>query len=49
MKTNKIQPIHPGEILMEEFFSPLELSQNQLANDICNHLLEYGIFHGAHL
>jgi addiction module HigA family antidote len=34
MKTRKIQPIHPGEILMEEFLTPLELSQNQLANDI---------------
>ncbi len=34
MKTKKIQPIHPGEILMEEFLIPLELSQNQLANDI---------------
>ncbi len=34
MKTKKIQPIHPGEILMEEFLTPLGLSQNQLANDI---------------
>ena len=34
MKTKKINPIHPGEILMEEFLKPLELSQNQLANDI---------------
>ena len=34
MKTKKIDPIHPGEVLMEEFLKPLELSQNQLANDI---------------
>jgi len=34
MKTKKIQPIHPGEILMEEFLYPLGLSQIQLANDI---------------
>jgi addiction module HigA family antidote len=34
MKTRKIQPIHPGEILLEEFLNPLGLSQNQLANDI---------------
>ena len=34
MKAKRIQPIHPGEILMEEFLNPLELSQNQLANDI---------------
>ena len=30
----KIAPIHPGEILMEEFLKPMELSQNRLANDI---------------
>jgi len=34
MKTKKINPIHPGEILMEEFLHPMSLSQNQLANDI---------------
>jgi len=34
MKTKKIDPIHPGEILMEEFLKPMELSQNMLANDI---------------
>ncbi|MCP3690426.1 MAG: HigA family addiction module antidote protein [Gammaproteobacteria bacterium] len=34
MSTEKIKPIHPGEILMEEFLKPMELSQNQLANDI---------------
>ena len=34
MKTKKIQPIHPGEILMEEFLIPLGLSQNQIAIDI---------------
>ena len=26
-----ITPIHPGEILMEEFLEPLEVSQNRLA------------------
>jgi len=34
MKTKKIQPIHPGEILMEEFLIPLGLSQNRIAIDI---------------
>lgn len=34
MKTKKIKPIHPGEILMEEFLIPMGLSQNQLAHDI---------------
>jgi len=28
---NKIEPIHPGEILKEEFMEPLSLSQNSLA------------------
>jgi len=27
-------PIHPGEILLEEFLEPLELSQYRLAKDI---------------
>jgi len=31
MKTNKLQPIHPGEILREEFMQPRGLSQNALA------------------
>lgn len=30
MKANKIPPIHPGEILLEEFLKPMEISQNQL-------------------
>ena len=34
MKAKKIQPIHPGEVLMEEFLTPMGLSQNMLANDI---------------
>jgi len=31
MKTKKLAPIHPGEILREEFMVPLGLSQNALA------------------
>jgi len=31
MKSNKLPPIHPGEILREEFMSPRGLSQNALA------------------
>ena len=31
MKTNKLPPIHPGEILREEFMNPRGLSQNALA------------------
>jgi addiction module HigA family antidote len=34
MKKTKYQPIHPGEILLEEFLNPMELSQYRLAKDI---------------
>jgi antitoxin HigA-1 len=30
----KLTPVHPGEILLEEFLKPLGLSQNRLALDI---------------
>jgi addiction module HigA family antidote len=30
----KIQPIHPGEILQEEFLLPFKISQYRLAKDI---------------
>ena len=29
-----LSPIHPGEILLEDFMNPLGLSQYRLANDI---------------
>ena len=32
--TKKIQPIHPGEILMEEFLVPFKITQYRLAKDI---------------
>ena len=34
MAKKQLDPIHPGEILLEEFLKPLELSQNQLARDL---------------
>ncbi len=34
MPTEKYPPIHPGEILLEEFLKPLEKSQYRLAKDI---------------
>ncbi len=34
MKSSKLPPIHPGEILMEEFLKPLGISQYRLARDI---------------
>ncbi len=30
----KLSPIHPGEILMEEFLKPMNISQYKLAKDI---------------
>lgn len=32
--TKPLEPIHPGEILKEEFLSPLGISINRLARDI---------------
>ncbi|MBT3182973.1 MAG: HigA family addiction module antidote protein [Nitrospina sp.] len=34
MKKKIMPPLHPGEILMEEFLSPLEMSQYRLAKEI---------------
>ena len=34
MKTKAMEPIHPGEILSEEFLKPLRISQYRLAKDI---------------
>jgi addiction module HigA family antidote len=34
MREKKIPPIHPGEILQEEFLKPMDISQYRLAKDI---------------
>ena len=34
MVEDKLKPIHPGEVLLEEFLKPMGLSQNRLALDI---------------
>ena len=34
MRRRKIEPVHPGEILSEEFLKPLGISQYRLAKDI---------------
>lgn len=34
MKNKQLPPIHPGEILMEEFLGPMGISQYRLAKDI---------------
>jgi addiction module HigA family antidote len=34
MSTRKMAPVHPGEILFEEFLKPLGISQYKIAKDI---------------
>lgn len=34
MTTNRMRPIHPGEILREEFLVPLEMSAHALAMEL---------------
>jgi len=34
MAEDKLNPVHPGEVLLEEFLKPMGLSQNRVAIDI---------------
>ncbi|MFZ2088904.1 MAG: HigA family addiction module antitoxin [Desulfobaccales bacterium] len=34
MTAQKLPPVHPGEILQEEFMKPLGISQNRLGRDL---------------
>ena len=34
MPSKKLDPVHPGEILDEEFLKPMDLSQTRLADEI---------------
>lgn len=34
MSKRNLKPVHPGEVLLEEFMKPMGLSQNRLAFDI---------------
>jgi addiction module HigA family antidote len=34
MKTKKLEPVHPGEILWHDFMEPLGLNQSQLAKAV---------------
>jgi len=34
MQSKRIPPLHPGEVLFEEFLKPMNISQNRLALDI---------------
>jgi addiction module HigA family antidote len=37
MSEEKLHPVHPGEIILEEFLKPLNMSQSRLALDIGVH------------
>lgn len=37
MAERKFEPVHPGEILLEEFLKPMAISQYRLAKDINLH------------
>ena len=37
MAEEKLNPVHPGEVLLEEFLKPMSLSQNRLGLDIGVH------------
>ena len=37
MKRKKLAPVHPGEVLVEEFLKPMGMSQNRLALNIGVH------------
>jgi addiction module HigA family antidote len=37
MAEDQLNPVHPGEVLLEEFLKPMEISQNRLALDIGVH------------
>jgi len=34
MAAKRLSPVHPGEILLEEFLKPLKISQNRLGRDL---------------
>ena len=34
MSEDRIRPVHPGEILLEEFLKPMSISQNRLGIDL---------------
>jgi addiction module HigA family antidote len=37
MMNEKLNPVHPGEVLLEEFLKPMNLSQNRLSLEIGVH------------
>ena len=49
MPRRKLPPIHPGEILLEEFLSPLGLSQYRLAIHLGAAILLLGAVAARHV
>ena len=44
----KLSPITPGDILLEEFLSPMDITQSQLAKDInVHHRQSSGVQHAT--
>ena len=37
MNVEKLRPVHPGEVLLEEFLRPFGISQYRLAEDVSVH------------
>ena len=37
MHSEKLPPVHPGEVLLEEFMNPLSITQYRIAKDIGVH------------
>ncbi len=37
MAVERLRPVHPGEVLLEEFLKPMDLSQSRLALSIGVH------------
>ena len=49
MKENKIPPVHPGEVLLEDFLKPLGISQYRLAKEMKVYPRKINeIVHGKH-
>jgi len=49
MNGKRFAPLHPGEILLEEFLKPMGISQYKLAKDISVHPRRINeIVHGQH-
>ncbi len=48
MTTSTMAPVHPGEVLLEEFLEPMEISQCRLTKDGSLHELTRVAHDGDH-